>query len=347
MNVNLFGMMVMVLRVLLDTGALIALAGLKGTDIVADFVGRCTKSGTVLCVTHVQVDEKVAREVHNYDVKVDRAVAELRELGLPVKIEPTEIAVRDISRYGLAKFGGEDEGRLYEKLRALISDCDRDKGKSVDDLNVARDAVTAVSALDHDAFIVCDNCLFSSFESATIDMKQLGRCLPKIVYAKPDPVDVGKAILELVRDETALNLLYDADVKKMLAYVAGGISSFTMQMTLFYFVASKALSRPLALLGILGLLLWIAVCYFLIMTGTKYFTIKQLENELGITELMWSLSSDWNRLSKLLHWVHSQAMGVRTRNYKRLALMVDIATICAILVSTGLFLSLELSLLSP
>jgi len=192
----------MVLRVLLDTGALIALAGLKDIRIVTEFVACCTKSGTVLSVTHVQVDEKVAREVRDYEVKVERAVAELRDLGLRVKIEPTVITVVGLSRLGLAMFGGKDEGRLYEKLRELISDCDRNKGKSVDDLNVARDAVTAVSALDHDAFIVCDDCLFSSFQSAATDMKQLGTRLPKITYAKPDPVDVGEAILELIRQQS-------------------------------------------------------------------------------------------------------------------------------------------------
>jgi hypothetical protein len=194
--------MIMVLRVVLDTGALIALSGLKGTDLLEDFVGRCTKSGAVLCVTHVQVDEKVAREVHDYKTKVDRAVAELRELGLSVKIEATEIFVWGVSRFGLGKFSGEDEGRLYDKLRELVSDCDRKKGKSVDDLNVARDATIAVSALDHDAFIVCDDCLFSSFQSATIGMRQLEKRVPKVVYSKPDPVDVGEAILELIRQQS-------------------------------------------------------------------------------------------------------------------------------------------------
>ena len=196
-----FGAMVMALRVLLDTGALIALSGLKGTDFVADFVGRCTESGTVLCVTHVQVDEKVAREVRDYEVKVDRAVAELRQFGLLVEMEPTGIAVVGISRVGLAKLGGEDGGSLYEKLRRLISDCDRNKGKSGDVLNVARDAVIAVSALDHDAFIVCDECLFRSFQFATSNMKQAGSHVPTIVLAKPDPVDVAKGILQFIGDQ--------------------------------------------------------------------------------------------------------------------------------------------------
>jgi len=148
------------------------------------------------------------------------------------------------------------------------------------------------------------------------------------------------------RDELALRLLYDADVKKMLAYVAGGISSFTLQMTLFYFVAGKTLTRPPELLGLLGLGLWIAVCYFVIMTGTKYITIRQLENELGLTELMWRLSSDWNRLSKLVYWTHIEAMGIRTKNYRRLALMVDVGTIFVIIVSAGILVALELGLLS-
>jgi hypothetical protein len=138
--------------------------------------------------------------------------------------------------------------------------------------------------------------------------------------------------------------MYDAELKKMLAYVAGGLSSLTVQITLLYYVANRILSVTSIFLGLLGVVAWVAVSYFVIMTGTKYFSIKQLENELGITALMWRLYPDWNTLSKLLHRFHSQTMGVRRKQYRRLALLVDSISLCAIFLSASLLLFLELQL---
>ena|GEM_PF-2757069 len=186
------------MKVLLDTSALIALLGIGRTASGSDFMDACRRNGILLCVTHIQVDEKVTYEYHEYQTKVDRAVAALRKLGLTVQMQDTPIAVFGISRYGLAKYAGETESQLYDRLRQLISECTKKRGIPVKDANISRDAVIAVSALDHDVFAVCDECLSQSFQRAIINHPDLSSRVPKVVFTKADPESVATGILSVV-----------------------------------------------------------------------------------------------------------------------------------------------------
>lgn len=180
------------MKVFLDTSALIPLSGLRAS--IADvFVNTCQKAGIILCVSHIQVDEKVHREMPSYEERIDRAVKTLSDMGLKISLEPTAIAVYDASRYDMSKYGGDDENALYEKLLKLISECDRAMGKNGD---ATRDAIIGVSALDHDLFVVCDECLYRGFQSATANWAALQKRLPKTILTKPTPEDVAKGILE-------------------------------------------------------------------------------------------------------------------------------------------------------
>ena len=182
-------------KVFLDTNALIALSGLRGSAIAGDFVANCRTAGVVLCVSHIQVDEKVNREMRSYQARIDKAVRELRYLGLETVMEPTAVGVYDVSRLDMSKLGGEDENALYTKLFELISACDQATGKNGD---ATQDAIIGVSALDHDLFLVCDECLFQSFQSATSSLTNLQNRLPKTILRKPTPEDVANGILEFV-----------------------------------------------------------------------------------------------------------------------------------------------------
>jgi hypothetical protein len=184
------------LKVFLDTNALIALSGLSGTAIAGDFITNCRTAEVVLCVSHIQVDEKVNREMRNYQTRIDKAVRDLRNLGLETRLEPTAIGVYDTSRWDMSRFGGDDENALYHKLLELISACDQATGKKGD---ATRDAIIGVSALDHDLFLVCDECLFQSFQSATASLNNLQPRLPKTILRKPTPEDVANGILEFTK----------------------------------------------------------------------------------------------------------------------------------------------------
>jgi hypothetical protein len=96
-------------------------------------------------------------------------------------------------RYDMSKYGGDDENALYEKLLKLISECDRAMGKNGD---ATRDAIIGASALDHDLFVVCDECLYRGFRSATADWAALQKRLPNTILTKPTPEDVAMGILE-------------------------------------------------------------------------------------------------------------------------------------------------------
>ena len=186
------------MKVLLDTSALIALSGIGRTASGSDFVDACRRDGILLCVTHIQIDEKVTREYDEYQTKIDCAVAALRDLGLSLQMEDTTIAVYGISRYGLARYCGEAESQLYDRLRQLISECTKKRGKTVEDANIICDAVIAVSALDHDIFAVCDECLSQSLQRAIINHPDLSSRVPKVVFTRPDPESVATDILSAV-----------------------------------------------------------------------------------------------------------------------------------------------------
>jgi len=182
-------------KVFLDTNALISLAGLPGTTLLSEFVSNCRSSGIALCVSHIQVDEKVDREMPSYQARIDKAILEVRNLGLETVLESTAVGVWDVSRWDLSRWSGEVESALYRKLVELISICDRNTGKKGD---ATRDAITGVSALDHDLFVVCDECLFRSFQSATASQGNLRNRLPKTILRKPTAEDVATGILEFI-----------------------------------------------------------------------------------------------------------------------------------------------------
>lgn len=185
------------MKVFLDTGALIALSGLPSTVIAGDFVTNCKAAEVTLCVSHIQVDEKVNREMRSYKARIDKAVRELRYLGLETRMEPTAVGVYGVSRLNMSKLGGESENALYTKLFELISACDQATGKNGD---ATQDAIIGVSALDHELFVVCDECLFRSFQSVTASLKNLQNRLPRTILTKASAEDVAKGILsQLIR----------------------------------------------------------------------------------------------------------------------------------------------------
>lgn len=183
------------MRVFLDTSALIALSGLSGTSVADAFVKTCKERGVVLSVSHIQVDEKVHLEMSDYEEKIERAVKALKNLGLEIHIEETNVAVFDASRYDFAKCGGDDENALYEKLLKLVSDCDKAMGKRG---NAMMDAIIGASALDLDVFVVCDECLYRGFRQATESLAALQKRLPNMIFTKPTPEDVARGILNSI-----------------------------------------------------------------------------------------------------------------------------------------------------
>ncbi len=181
------------MKVYLDTSALIALSGLPQSPLQTDFVGICKETGIVFCVSTIQVDEKVDREMPTYGARIEKAVRELTRLGLQTSLEPTGVTVFDATRWDMSKLSGELESGLYRTLVEMIRTCNQEAGKPADS---TRDAIIGVSALDHDLFIVCDKCLYESFLAATSGLKNLRDRLPVTILRKPTPEDITKGILQ-------------------------------------------------------------------------------------------------------------------------------------------------------
>jgi len=168
-----------------------------------------------LSATHVQIDEiahhvkfhepvvrKNEIEVQTYQQKIDKALERLREKGINPKLEYPKIPVQGLARQGYEVESSEDIAHLYDDLRKEIDECEhvrstpRRKPKSV--LNIAADAVIAVSSLGHDFFITCDKCLF---ECSYKVMKKHGMFkerfkIPETILVRRSPNEVAKAILE-------------------------------------------------------------------------------------------------------------------------------------------------------
>lgn len=93
-----------------------------------------------------------------------------------------------VSRVNHAVLADGRRGKLYEELREEIGGCERVKGTNKSLLNIACDAIIAVSSLDHDFLITCDKCLFESCQKVMNKHKMLGKNhVLRVIYAHPDP----------------------------------------------------------------------------------------------------------------------------------------------------------------
>jgi len=183
----------------LDTGALIALSGLEGSDSQV-FKNRIEASNSRLSITHIQIDESYNKELKNYQQKIKKALESLKNKGIEVQpIECTKIGVFSESRFGLARFGDEEIGNLYDELRNEIDQCEKDKGRTKTPSNVARDAIIAVSSIGHDCFITCDKCLFESWQNVVNKRKMLRKNqVPRVIYVQPNPKEVAEKMLKFL-----------------------------------------------------------------------------------------------------------------------------------------------------
>lgn len=196
----------------MDTSALIYLAGLKEPDLKT-FKTKIKTTRTKLIISHVQVDEstvhikfhertskKCDKEVQTYQQKIDEALKALKNKGINIRVEPTRIMVCGVSRLDLTRLSGEEIGDLYDQLRTEIDTCQKKKGKPKSTLNIACDAVIAVSSMKNDFLITCDECLYRSWTKVIKKNKGLMTrfSFPKAYYAKRSPKAVSGCVLGLV-----------------------------------------------------------------------------------------------------------------------------------------------------
>jgi len=145
----------------LDTNVFILLSGLGSNDL--SILSRAMVENKIkLCVSHVQIDEQRNQESTDYQHKIKETFENLSEKGINIIVEPTNEVILDVSRFDYARFGSEKLGEIDKALRHEIEKCMGEKRKS--DSNIARDALIALSSLNHDYFITADRCLFNSWK---------------------------------------------------------------------------------------------------------------------------------------------------------------------------------------
>lgn len=121
--------------------------------------------------------------------------------------------------------------------------------------------------------------------------------------------------------------MYDAQLKKMLAYIAVAISSFVAQLALFYFVTTAASRFPDNLTLILTTALLASQWYFVIATFTKFQELIILENELGIRKMYDVMRQYRYSFARAWDWGHRGFLRVHGSEYKRMNVSFTIVTI--------------------
>lgn len=144
----------------LDTNVFILLSGLDSNDL--SILSRAiVKNKVKLCVSHVQIDEQRNQEFTDYQNKIKETMEKLSEKGINIIVEPTNEVILNVSRFDYARLGSDKLGEIDKALRQEIEKCMGEKKKG--DSNIARDALIALSSLNHDYFITADKCLFKSW----------------------------------------------------------------------------------------------------------------------------------------------------------------------------------------
>jgi hypothetical protein len=172
----------------LDTNVFILLSGLSSNDL--SILSRAIAENKIrLCMSHVQIDEQRNQESSNYQNEIKETLKKLSEKGVNIIIEPTNEIILSVSRLGYAKFGSKKLGEIDKALRQEIERCVGEKKKN--DLNIARDALIALSSLNHDYFITADRCLFKSWKTIIESNEENKKALEK-EYKVPEIIQRRK-----------------------------------------------------------------------------------------------------------------------------------------------------------
>lgn len=183
----------------LDTDALNRLSNLNGKKL-EEFKKRFNSIDAELIFTHVQVDERYStKDEQKYQEIVEKAKETLRSKGIQIKFENTKIVVIGISRFDFSSLSTPDIEKVYDELDKGINACEKAKQNPKDPLNVMRDAIIAVSSLEHSFLITTDKCLCDSFNKAMEEKKELVEkvIMPKAKLATQSSDAVADCILEI------------------------------------------------------------------------------------------------------------------------------------------------------
>jgi hypothetical protein len=96
-------------------------------------------------------------------------------------------------------FSTSDIERIYDELDKGINACEKAKQNPKDPMNVKRDAMIAVSSLEHSFLITTDKCLCDSFNKVIEEKKELVEKVttPKARLATQSSEAVADCILEI------------------------------------------------------------------------------------------------------------------------------------------------------
>lgn len=147
-------------------------------------------------------------------------------------------------------------------------------------------------------------------------------------------------VLDENKDEH-LMFFYDAQLKKMLAYIASALTSFGAQVATFYFVGGRGLS-PSSVPGVfvLSSLLWLSQIFLVLAIVTKFQELVVLDMRLGISSFYglrhrFHYAKLWDALFKSL--LFSKKDDAEQDNYPRMNLVLDLVVVLLVGLSTVFF----------
>jgi hypothetical protein len=144
-----------------------------------------------------------------------------------------------------------------------------------------------------------------------------------------------------------LRVVYDAQLKKMLAYIAVMITSFGAQLALLFVAVGRGaslLSIPVSYLEILAALLWGSQFCLVIAIATKFQELIILENELRIRRTYDQMMEYKFSLARLWDWVLRASFRIRGAEYQRMNVPFTAATIGLLIIITAVLYLVLLAL---
>ena len=150
-------------------------------------------------------------------------------------------------------------------------------------------------------------------------------------------------------DELLLRLIYDGQLKKMLAYIAAAITTFVPQFGILFFVVGKAMTAAaVAALVSLEILLWFGDFVLVIAIVTKFQELVILERRLGIIEFYSAIRRQRFVYARLWDKTSTTLLGVKqgALDYKSMNRFLVFATSIVLITITGLSIWVVLTILA-
>jgi hypothetical protein len=144
----------------------------------------------------------------------------------------------------------------------------------------------------------------------------------------------------LSQDRDHLRVVYDAQLKKMLAYIAIMLTSFAAQLALLFVAVGRSAWSPnisVSNFKILAFVLWLSQLCLVLAIATKFQELVILENELGFRVTYDEMIKHKFILARFWAKAFGVFFRIRGTEYKRMNIPFTVVTVILLIIITAVF----------